>query len=464
MEIRILAPTGALGAGFRAQSLERGVALRPHVIACDAGSTDSGPAYLGGGEAKLSREAVSRDLRHLLKARDALDVPLIIGSCGTSGRDSGVDQVAAIARELAAQERLSFTLALIYADQEPADLIRRYRQDRIRPLDGAPQIDEETLRASHVVAMMGVEPIQQALRDGAQVILAGRASDTALYAAVPHMLGADPGLTWHAAKTIECGAACAIPPSADGLFVHLREDHFDVEPLDPASRLTPHSVAAHTLYENANPYLIAEPSGTLDTTDATYTALDERRVRVAGARYLPSETYTNKLEGSRLVGYQTIVIGGIRDRVVIEQLPGLLPDAKDYFRAKIKDVFAGRVDPDEVTIDYRLYGRDAVLGPRDPARDEPVHELGVLITVTAPSQHLAHAIATFVAHASSHLPVPEYDGLASTVAYPFSPPETDRGPVFRFTLHHVAVPESPHELFRAVHEDVSGNAVEQAAA
>jgi hypothetical protein len=222
-------------------------------------------------------------------------------------------------------------------------------------------------------------------------------------------------------------------------------------------------VAAHTLYENANPFLITEPSGTLDTTEATYTALDERRVRVAGADYRPSDTYTNKLEGSRLVGYQTIVVGGIRDRVVIEQLPSLLPKAKDYFRAKIKDVFGGRVDPDEVDIDYRLYGRDAILGPHDPARDEPVHELGVLITVTAPTQHLAHAISTFVAHASSHLPVPEYDGLASTIAYPFSPPETDRGPVFRFTLHHVAVPENPHELFRTVHENLR-NADEEASA
>jgi hypothetical protein len=294
----------------------------------------------------LSREAVARDLRLLLKARDTLKVPLIIGSCGTSGRDTGVDWVAGLAREIAAEQRLMFRLALIYADQDPGYLTRRFEQGRIHPLDGAPDLDLETLTGSHVVGMMGVEPIQQALRDGAEVVLAGRASDTALYAALPHMLGADPGLTWHAAKTIECGAACAVPPSADGLFVHLREDHFDVEPLDPESRLTPHSVAAHTLYENANPYLIAEPSGVLDTTGAGYTALDARRVRVAGAVYRPAEQYTVKLEGSQLVGYQTIAVGGIRDRVVIEQLPQLLAKAQDYFRAKIHDVFDGRVDPD----------------------------------------------------------------------------------------------------------------------
>ncbi|MGW2696263.1 acyclic terpene utilization AtuA family protein [Streptomyces sp. NPDC001296] len=456
MEIRILAPTGALGAGFRTESLERGVALAPHVIACDAGSTDSGPYYLGSGAPKLSREAVGRDLRLLLKARDRLDIPLIIGSCGTSGRKEGVDLVSGLAREIAQEEGLSFKLARIYADQAPAYLTERYAQGRIRPLDPAPSIDLETLTASHVVGMMGVEPIQQALREGAQVVLAGRASDTALYAALPHAMGADPGLTWHAAKTIECGAACAIPPSADGLFVHLRDDHFDVEPLDPASRLTPHSVAAHTLYENANPYLITEPSGVLDTTDATYTALDERRVRVAGAVYRPARTYTVKLEGSCLIGYQTIAIGGIRDRVVIEKLPDLLPMAQDYFRAKIRDVFNGRVDPDGIEIDYRLYGKDAVLGIRDPDREQPVHELGVLITVTAPTQEVAHAVTTFVAHTSSHLPIPEYEGLASTVAFPFSPPETDRGPVYRFTLNHVVEPATPHEMFATIHEEVTG--------
>jgi len=245
-----------------------------------------------------------------------------------------------------------------------------------------------------------------------------------------------------------------VPPRPDGLFVHLRDDHFDVQTLDASVRLTPHSVAAHTLYENANPYLITEPSGVLDTTNATYTAVDEWTVRVAGAEYVAGDTYTIKLEGSRLAGYQTVAIGGIRDRVVIERLPTLLPMAKEYFRAKIRDVFDGRVDPDDVDIDYRLYGQDAVLGANDPDRDRPVHELGVLITVTAPSQAVAHAIATFVTHSSSHLPIPEYEGLASTIAFPFSPPEIDRGPLYEFTLNHVVVPADPHEMFRTVHEEV----------
>ncbi|MDT0421133.1 acyclic terpene utilization AtuA family protein [Streptomyces evansiae] len=453
MELRILAPTGALGAGFDADAFRRGVAARPHVIACDAGSTDSGPAALGSGTPKLSDQAVARDLRLLLRARAELGVPLVIGSCGTSGRDDGVDRVARLVREIAAADDLRLTLGLVYSDQPAARLEALHDAGRISPLLHAPEIDRDVFARSHTVAMMGVEPIQEALRSGCDVVLAGRASDTALFAALPHMEGADPGLTWHMAKTIECGAACAVPPSANGLLVHLRDDHFDVTTLAEGSRLTPRSVAAHTLYENADPFRVAEPSGTLDTTDATYEAVDERTVRVRGARFVPADGYTNKLEGAALVGYQTVIVGGVRDQVVIKHLPALVPFARKYFADKILDVFGGTVDPADVDIDFRLYGAGAVLAVPEP-EPGPARELGVLITVTAPSQETAHAVATFVAHASSHLPIPEYDGLVSTLAYPFSPPETDRGPLYRFTLHHVVTGVTPTELFRTVTEEI----------
>ncbi|MER5793363.1 acyclic terpene utilization AtuA family protein [Streptomyces sp. NPDC001980] len=453
MEFRILAPTGALGAGFDADAFQRGVEARPHVIACDAGSTDSGPAALGSATPKLSAQAVTRDLRLLLKARDTLRVPLIIGSCGTSGRDEGVDLVAGLTRAIAAEENLHFRLGLIYCDQSAERLQKLYDEDRIRPLANAPEIDRELFARSHTVAMMGVEPIQQALTDGCDVILAGRASDTALFAALPHMRGAEPGLTWHMAKTVECGAACAIPPSANGLLVHLRDDHFDVTTLAEGSRLTPRSVAAHTLYENADPFHILEPSGALDTTHATYEAVDEQTVRVRGARYVPADGYTNKLEGAELVGYQTVIIGGVRDQVVIQRLPDLLPFAEKYFEEKILDVFDGQVDPGTVDIDYRLYGAGAVLSDHEPDELDPA-EIGVLITVTAPDQATAHAISTFVAHVSSHLPMPEYDGLVSTLAYPYSPPEMDRGPLYRFTLNHVVTGVTPVELFRTTTEEL----------
>jgi len=458
MEIRILAPSGVLGGGFTSESLAAGVARSPHVIACDAGSTDSGPAALGSGEPKLSDAAVMRDLRMLLTARDGLGVPLIIGSCGTSGRDIGVDRVFQLAERIAREEGLTFRAARIYSDQ-PSERIEQSRvRGDIRLLDPVVPIDAPIVSESHIVAMMGSEPIEAALLQDAEVIFAGRASDTALFAALPHLHGADPGLTWHAAKTIECGAACAIPPSADGLLVSLRDDHFDVETLQPGSRVTAQSIAAHTLYENADPFLVVEPSGTLDTTGATYEQISDTVVRVRGARFHPAPEYTNKLEGARLRGYQTIAVGGVRDRIVIGRLRQILPMAQDYFARRIRDLFDGTVDPATVDIALTLYGDDGVLRDREPLRGRPGHELGVLLTVTAPRQDVAHSVAATVAHVLSHLPIPEYDGLVSTIAYPFSPPEVDRGAVYEFTMNCAVAVDDPLELFRIEYSEVGGAA------
>lgn len=453
MEIRVLAPNGVIGAGFKESSLERGLNLKPHVIACDAGSTDSGPSALGSGRPKMSRDACKRDLRLLLLGRDRLSspdqsVPLIIGSCGTSGRDTGVDWMADIALEIADEENLRFRLALIYADQPSEYLRERLEQQRIKPLNPAPHLDAEVIDSSHIVGMMGTEPISAALDLGADVILAGRASDSALYAVVPERMGADRGLAWHAAKTIECGAACCVTPAADGLMAYIRDDHFEIEPLDLEARVTPLSVAAHTLYENANPYLLTEPSGVVDTEHAVYTAVSERSVKVSGSAFHPAEVYTVKLEGAQPNGFQTAIIGGIRDPKIFNALGALLPRAQDYFKARVKDLFAGKLTPEDYDINFRLYGMGVVMGSLEVEKQPAPTEVGVLITVTAPTQAYASKIASFVAHVSAHLPVPGYDGLISTIAYPFSPPEMERGEIYRFSINHVLIPDSPLEMFR----------------
>jgi len=104
---RVLFPSGMLGAGFPADSLERGVALGADAIALDGGSTDSGPYYLGTGKCKSSEAAVESDLRMLLIASRRAGIPLIISSCGTAGTDRGVDWVADIAERVAKEEGLS---------------------------------------------------------------------------------------------------------------------------------------------------------------------------------------------------------------------------------------------------------------------------------------------------------------------------------------------------------------------
>src|SRR6185437_9847660 len=107
------------------------------------------------------------------------------------------------------------------------------------------------------------------------------------------------------------------------------------------------------------------------------------------------------------------------------------------------DNFLG--DMTGVEIVTRVYGRDGVMGELEPVTRFEGHEAFILWDVIAPSQEQAHAVATSLSHMALHNPIPHWSGLISAVAFPFAPAEIDRGPVFAFSLDHVAVPRSPHE-------------------
>jgi len=73
-----------------------------------------------------------------------------------------------------------------------------------------PAVVEES---ENIVAQMGVEPFIKLLEAGAQVIVAGRSYDPAVFAALPISLGYDPGLALHLGKILECAAIAATPGS-----------------------------------------------------------------------------------------------------------------------------------------------------------------------------------------------------------------------------------------------------------
>lgn len=445
--VRILVPSGMLGSGFPAEIVDRGLALGADVIAVDGGSTDSGPHYLGTGTAKTTAAAVRRDLRILLRAAATAGIPLIVGSCGTSGTDSGVDWVFSIVEDVLADLGLDLRVARIYSEQQAADL--KERLDRVHPLAPHGDLDPSTLEScEHIVAMMGHEPIADALAAGADVVLAGRATDTAVAAAFPLMHGMPSGPTWHAAKIVECGAQCTTNPRSGGIFATIDATGFTVEPLDPEVACTPHSVAAHMLYETVNPFSMREPAGTLQVGDAVYVALDDRRVRVEGSRFEVAEQYTNKLEGARITGYETMSFTAIRDPHLLGQIT--------TWAALLRRVIVERVtqtlglDTGDYAFDIRLYGFDAILADIDPDT-RPPREVGVMLLVNAADQPTATAIAKIANPLMLHLPTPDMAHLPS-LAFPFSPAETERGAAYEFVLNHVVDVDSPTALFRTILE------------
>jgi hypothetical protein len=443
--VGILVPTGMLGAGFDPETITRGLSLGADVIAVDGGSTDSGPYYLGTGQAKTADDAVRRDLRILLAAVAEARIPLVVGSCGTSGTDSGVRWVAGIVDELRAEAGLDLKVATIYSEQRADDLSRLLHDGRIHPLAPSGPLDAATLeRCTHIVGMMGHEPIEEALRAGADVVLAGRATDTAVSAAFPLMRGMPPGPTWHAAKIIECGAQCTTDPRTGGVFARIDHTGFTVEPLDPGTACTPASVAAHMLYETADPFVMREPGGTIEVPDARYTALDERTVRVEGSRFEPAAQYTVKLEGAAVTGYETVSFVGIRDPRILAALDEWARSLETILAERVERVLrppAGSWDAD-----LRLYGYNAILGDLEPAPSPP-REVGVMLVVSARDQQTSTAISKIANPLLLHLPVPGMTYLPS-FAFATSPAHMERGAAYEFVLNHVVDVDTPTELFR----------------
>lgn len=446
-EIRILSATGVMGSGFVETSLETGLALKPHFIGCDAGSTDPGPEYLGSGRTAFPMDAIRRDLRLMLIGARRLKIPLLIGSAGTGGNDIQLALVHNLVREIAAAESLSFRLALIHSEQDKVYLKKRLREDRIKPLAPAPHFDEQTIdRSEHIVGMMGAEPFVRALEAGADVVIAGRASDTAIFAAAPLMHGFPEGIAWHAAKILECGAAAVVNrKTPDCMFAWLRDDHFVVEAPDAALRCTPQSIASHSLYENADPFRLVECSGTLDLTQSRYEALSERAVKVSGSAFIPAQRYTVKLEGAEKAGYQSLLIGSIRDPFIIRQIDDWTARLKERIHNRVRMVYGAKLSADEYLLHIRVYGKDGTMGPLEPVKEIRSHELCLVFEATAPSQEMASTIAGIIRHQALHLPIPEWSGLITAVACPYN--HLDRGAIYRFNVNHVVEPDEACEMF-----------------
>ena len=145
--IRVLVPAGVLGWGVSADEIAAGLALLPHAIAVDAGSTDSGPAYLATGRSKYGRQSVKRDLSLLMDARRRAGIPLLIGSCGTSGCDMAVDQTLEIAMEVAREHGDPLKIAVIYSEQGKEDLKAKSAGGMVTPLAPAGPLSDASLEA-----------------------------------------------------------------------------------------------------------------------------------------------------------------------------------------------------------------------------------------------------------------------------------------------------------------------------
>lgn len=442
-EIRILSPIGILGYGINAESLKRGMASKPSMIGVDSGSTDCGPYYLGAGDMYQSRKSMKRDLSLLLNAARSAKIPLIVGSAGLAGASPHVEWTLDILHEIAREDDLHFKLAVIRSDQSKDYLHKAVVENRVKPFPGVAPLTQQTVDAcGPIVAQMGTSPYIKALEAGADVIIAGRSCDTAIFASFAVWKGFDRGLSLHMGKILECAGMCAMPPTGRDVVVgHMHRDDFVIEAVNPMRRVVPGSLAGHMVYEVEHPFLQEEPEGTLDFSDVELDlAFNETATRVRGTKFHLRAKPTLRFEGAEFLGHRATLMGGTRDPFLINQIDTYIEGCSQ----QVRELEADQLD---FKLDWKIYGRDAVLGDMEPQRmRKDLHEVGILVQVLAPTPERAHDVAALLEARMIGFEYPNARTRTAHIAFPYSPFVADLGKVYRYSILHVVELNSASEL------------------
>jgi hypothetical protein len=439
----IVSATGMLGTGFLESSLREAIARGARAIGCDAGSSDSGPRFLGTGELSRSRDALKRDLSLMIRVGREAGIPVVVGSAINAGADAQLAAAVAMAREIAEENDLDFKLAVVHSELTRDWLTDALRAGRVRAMQGVPSLTEDAIEwTERLVAQMGPEPILAALQDGADVVIAGRASDAAVFAAIGAYLGVSADLAWHAGKILECGAAPAIQRlHPDCIMATFQGDGFVIELPNPNMACSRLSVLAHGYYENSDPFAIHEPGGTIDLRKTKFEELSGGRVRVSGSRFIAAPTYEIRVEGSSFAGFRAIALAGISDPILLDDLDGFMSGCEEQIRKKCAESLG--LEPDDFRLVIRRYG-----SPTAPADPLATDQVCLVFETVAKDQETARAVTAIASHTALHHPVSGWQGFVSNLAIPFSPAVFSGGAVYRWSVNHLVEIDDPQAPFR----------------
>src|SRR6266404_4290438 len=441
--LRIVCPNGHLGfAPIKSGSFRTGCHCEPDLICADSGSCDVGPVPLGADISSSPLQWQVDDLEEMLLASRRLGVPMIVGSAGDTGTNSRVDLFVGIIRDLARKHGLArFHVGYFYSEVSKDALRRRIvAGDEIAGLDARPPLDLVTLDTTErVVAMAGIHPYIKLLDEGADVIIGGRSSDCAIFAAPVIRRGFPEGLAYFYGKVLECASFCAEPYGGkESVLGEITMDDVKVTALLPEQRCTVASVAGHAMYERANPFYEHFLGGHIDMSQCRYEQYDERTVRVTGPRYVPASELRVKLEGAGKVGERYVGIAGVRDPYTISRI--------DEVIAWAKAAVTERFGESGYQLTYTVYGRDGILGELEPLRHRPGHELCIVVQGVAPTKEMAEEVCLTGCRQMFYARLPEVKGTAGGVAFMLDEvmPAT---PAYRWTVNHTVRVDDPLELF-----------------
>ncbi|QKV20016.1 acyclic terpene utilization AtuA family protein [Oricola thermophila] len=449
--LRVICPNGHLGfAPLKTESFRIGVDAGVDYIAADSGSDDIGPVPLGSDTCASPRAWQEHDLEVMLLAARRINKPMIIGSAGDTGSNSRVDMYVQIIRDLARKHDLpAFRLGWFYSEVDK-DLVRSKIRggSAIAGLDGRPDLDEAELDAtSRIVALAGVHPYRKLLAEGCDVIIGGRSSDSAIFAAAALHEGFPEAQAYYLGKVLECASFCAEPYGGkETVLGEITPDYVEVTAMSPAQSCTVASVAGHAMYERSNPFEEFVAGGRLDMANCNYEQVSAKTTRVTGMRFDPAQEFRVKLEGSGRVGERFVGIAAIRDPYTIANVDKVI----DWAREQARERF-GKTGWE---LHYNVFGRNGVMGDMEPFKDKPAHEVCILVQGVAPTRELAEELTITGTRQLFYARLADVKGTAGGVAFPLDE-VMPASPAYRWTINHTMAVDNPLELF-PTHSEMVG--------
>jgi hypothetical protein len=441
--LRFLCPNGHLGfAPIKTASFYLGVETKPDFILADSGSDDIGPGPLGSDTSTSPLDWQRHDLEHMLRASRQLGIPMVIGSAGDTGTNSRVDLYVGIIKKLAEKHKIpKFKLGYFYSDVTKDYLKAKMAAGQsIQGLDGRPDLTLEELEATDkIVAMAGVHPYIKLLDMGADVIMGGRSSDCVIFAGPAIRAGFPEALSYYLGKVLECASFCAEPYAGKETVIgEISMEDVKVTAMHPNQRCTVASVAGHAMYERSNPFDEFVAGGRLDMSNCRYEQYDDKTTRITGPRFIPSDEFRVKLEGSGKVGERFIGMVGIRDPYTIAHIDQVIQWARDQVKEKFSE--------SGYELYYHVYGKNGVMGEMEPLKDVRSHELCVVVQGIAPTKEMAEEVCMTGTRQMFYARLPQVKGTAGGVAFLLDE-VLPASPAYRWTLNHTVATEHPLELF-----------------
>lgn len=441
--LKIICPNGHLGfAPLKEESFKIGVKAGPDIIAADSGSDDIGPVPLGSDTCASPKSWQEHDLEVMLLAARKKNIPMLIGSAGDTGSNSRVDMYVEIIQEISKKHNLpTFKIGWFYSEVSQQYIKNKIQSGSVvEGLDDRAPLDIETLeQTERVVAMAGVHPFLALLEEGCDVIIGGRCSDSAIFAAPALFHGFPEAQSYYLGKVLECASFCAEPYGAkETVLGEISQHDVSVTAMNPEQSCTVASVAGHAMYERANPFHEYVAGGMLDMTNCHYVQKNKKTTTVTGMSFEKAQEFRVKLEGSGKIGERYVGMAGVRDPYTIKNIDKVIQWARDQVVEKF--------GPDGWELYYNVFGRNGIMGDMEPLKDYPSHELMIVVQGVAPTKEMAEEVAMTGTRQLFYARLPEVKGTAGGVSFVFDEVMA-ASPAHTWTVNHTMAVDDPMELF-----------------